>query len=263
MPEDIMKIPCAIARDLMSIEEKGRYAEATRPILQRHLDECPDCARICAAMEKPVAVEPVGAAEATDFRREAEKKKRRNPLRTALKWMALALAALLLISAGVFAFIQLYDTQFDVPMDQYTAMLYQTSDGAFYLHARTIDGVKSFTGMFVLNYAQVSESGILSIRCLKSLLEPYHGGRPFKIEQYMEPRLVVREGKLYAWTYADYGSRTVKLLGEVTELRKDYRHGNGYETVWRAGDEIPVSDEYAPQHGLTEEQNDALMAENG
>ncbi|MBO4297797.1 MAG: zf-HC2 domain-containing protein [Clostridia bacterium] len=263
MPEDVMKIPCAVARDLMSLEDGGAYAEQTRNILRRHLEECPECAKMYAETRRAVSGAVVGAAEAEVFRREAGKKKRKNPLRTALKWAALSLAALLLVGAGVFAFIQLYDTQFDVPMDQYTAALYQTGDGAFYLHARTIDGAKSFTGMFVLNYARVSETGVLSIRCLKSLLEPYRGGRPFKIEQYMEPRLVMREGKLYAWTYEDYGSGTVRLLGEVTEIRKDYRHGDGCETVWRAGDEIPVSSEYAPRNGLTEEQREALMAEIG
>ena len=50
----------------------------------------------------------------------------------------------------------------------------------------------------------------------------------------------------------------VSLKQEITEIRKACRNIRGYETVWRAGDDIPVFDGYAP-YGLTPGQIEALF----
>ena len=63
MPDN-MKIPCGVARDLMSLEGGGRYPDQTRPILQSHLEACPDCAGLYAETKRAAPVAAVDAAAA-------------------------------------------------------------------------------------------------------------------------------------------------------------------------------------------------------
>ncbi len=263
MNESLMTISCAVARDLMGVEGGARYPDATGPILRRHIEGCPACAALYAEMRQAVAMEAIGEAAAEDFRRRAKKLKRTNPLRVSLKAAALALAALLLVGAGVLACLRLNGMQFDVPLDQYSVELRQSPGGVPYFHAEV--GAEAFSGRFWYagfehDDSAVASSGVCRIGCFKSLRESVRLDDSADIEIDFNTAMFLRGGKLYAYRYFDNGRNADKytLLGEITEIRKACRNSRGYETVWRAGDDIPVFDGYAP-YGLTPEQIDALF----
>jgi|GEM_PF-5720489 len=270
MNESPMKIPCGIARDLMSVGGDRRYPEQTQRILRRHLETCPDCARIYAEMMKPIAVAAVSPEESERFRRMAGEMKRKNPLRISLRVAALVLAALLLMGAGVFAFVQVHNMQFDVPFDQYTVELRQSGEGVPYLHAEA--DAAAFAGRFFYDGFEpddsaVAGSGVYTVGCFKSLRQRLFADGASDVRTNIDTAIFLRGGKLYAFRcFAHSGSgRDVEeytFLGEITEIRKAYGNSRGYETVWRAGDAIPVSDEFAPYKGVTEEQIDAFLPEN-
>ena len=239
MPDDIMKIPCAVARDLMSIEENARHAEETRPILQRHLDECPDCARIYADTEKPVTVEPVSTAESEAFRESAKKLRRRNPLRVGLEVAGLLLAAVILIALGVNGYWQLTCPNFDVPMEQYDYELFQRENGDVYGFLQFKEGVKPTMALMCL--VLPDRDGVLQIEYNKPVIETekWSKGRPRGRTDWLYLRFI--DGKL-CYYEDEYLRETV----EVKEIRLAYSNRTGYRVIWREGEGIPVAGEYAP-----------------
>lgn len=234
MPEEIMKIPCAVARDLMSVEENGRYAEETRPILQKHLSECPDCARIRADMERPVAVEPVSEAESERFREKALETERNNPLKTALRAAGLILGAIILILLGVNGYSHLTMCDYDVPMNQYDYELFRTEDGDVYGHLQFKEGVKPTRASMSLSGPD--REGVLEIEYKKPIIETekWSKGRPRGQTNWLCLRF--NDGKLCYFTGED-----MQEAAEVKEIRLAYANGTGYRVIWREGEEIPMS----------------------
>lgn len=59
-----MKYDCAIIRDLLPLYAEEMVSPASAALVREHLEECPDCARLLAQMQRPVPVraEPEAAA---------------------------------------------------------------------------------------------------------------------------------------------------------------------------------------------------------
>lgn len=231
-----MKIPCAVARDLMSLEGDGRYAEETRLILRRHLDECPDCARIRADMEKPVAVEPVSQAESAAFRESAKKLRRRNPLRMGLEAAGLLLAAIILVALGVNGYWQLTCSNFDVPMEQYDFELFQTENGQVYGSFQFKEGVKPTTTSIC--WVHPDRDGVLQIEYNKPVIETdkWRAERPRGHTNWLYLSFI--DGKLCYYLDED-----LQTTVEVKEIRLGYRNRKDYRVIWREGQEIPMGQE--------------------
>ena len=233
MPDEIMKIPCPVARDLMSLGGSGRYADAARPMLEKHLAECPDCAALYAEMTREVAVEAVSEAAAAAFRAGAREMKRKNPLRTALKAASLSLLALILILLGVNGYSHLTFCDYDVPMEQYDYQLFQTENGNVYGRLQFKQGVRPTIASLTLSGPN---DGVLEISYSKPIINT--GGRSGERSLTDWLYLICVDGKLFYFEDL-YLTKTI----EIKEVRLTYQNSGGYRVLWREGEDIPLSQE--------------------
>ena len=233
MPNEIMKIPCPVARDLMTLGESGRYADTTRPMLEGHLAQCPACAKIFADMARPAAVEAVSGAESAAFRESARRLRRKNPLRTALNAVSLSLLTLILVLLGVNGYSRLTFCDYDVPMAQYDYELFRTEKGNVYGHLQFKEGVRPTIASLSLSGPN---DGVLEIIYSKPIINTGGHVPTRSLTDWLY--LICADGKLLYFEDLELTKTT-----PVKEIRLAYQNSDGYRVLWREGEDIPALDQ--------------------
>jgi hypothetical protein len=239
---------CGIVRDLMPLVIDGVAGEASRQLVEAHLDECPDCRRVMEDMSAEIK------AQASDATNEKDEEFIRFclRLRKGLSWKRMlkiipVVAVTVVLMWGIidFAHFQLavqtryYAPEFcDLSLDEsgYLIMHY-SSDGRD--HSSGFGGVESV------------EEGIYYVSPLTTIWGQWFAGNADdEIMRHTGYRWV--EGMLQRQMYDDddfivdeFGSEIRKYDAEPTNIQvKELRIGSPeeYLVAYRAGDELAVWD---------------------